>query len=402
MLYTPVGTLQSGRTRVHRRTHDPAAPSRPAVSPQQRYGAMATVKKRVATFALVASLTTFGISFGLAFPSQALAWDNCPKGLVNDPYPGACSRYVDTDGDDICDLSQSEPVESTTTTTTAPKSETTTTTLAVTTTTSGEPPTGDCPLGPCAGCGACLSIGSLVSVETAAGAVALAAASGSATTSTTTPSSGGPSDSSATATGASGDSVATVSATGAEDSGGASLFTGYNVSPIAIGFFLIYAASFVLHKTKRIKVTTHRKIWNVLLLATFLITGIFGLILTIQLDYDLPFTIPFDLLFWHVEAGVAMTLISIFHVSWHFNYYRNLLRRSRKKVRAARAAEQAQPLGGQQLVWEARAQRRAERDTKRHPVPRPDPAPRPAQTARPARTPRPYTPPTGRLEPETD
>ncbi len=29
----------------------------------------------------------------------------CPKGLVNDPYPGRCRHYVDRDGDGICDLS---------------------------------------------------------------------------------------------------------------------------------------------------------------------------------------------------------------------------------------------------------------------------------------------------------
>jgi hypothetical protein len=29
----------------------------------------------------------------------------CPHGLVNDPYPGRCRRYVDSDGDGICDLS---------------------------------------------------------------------------------------------------------------------------------------------------------------------------------------------------------------------------------------------------------------------------------------------------------
>ncbi len=29
----------------------------------------------------------------------------CPRGLVNDPYPGCCRRYVDRDGDGICDLS---------------------------------------------------------------------------------------------------------------------------------------------------------------------------------------------------------------------------------------------------------------------------------------------------------
>jgi hypothetical protein len=37
------------------------------------------------------------------------AWDDCPFGKVNDPYPGECGRYVDTDGDDICDRSQPAP-----------------------------------------------------------------------------------------------------------------------------------------------------------------------------------------------------------------------------------------------------------------------------------------------------
>jgi len=312
--------------------------------------------------ATIACLALFGIVYGFAFPSAALAWDNCPKGLTNDPYPGACRRYEDTNDDGICDLSQPKPTESTTTTTTAPRSTATTTNLGVTTTTSGEPPTGDCPLGPCAGCGACFSIGSLVAgssaevadttiaadttadgsadeAATAAGAVVLATATGSANTTTTTTPSGG--------------------------SGGSSLFTGYNVSPIAIVFFAVYAVSFFLYKTKRMRIATHRKIWNVLLTATFLITGIFGLVLTIQLDYELPFTIPFDLLFWHVEAGVVMTLISLFHVGWHFNYYRSLLRRGRSKVRAARASERAAAVDDRQLVWEAREQRRAGREARR-------------------------------------
>jgi hypothetical protein len=33
----------------------------------------------------------------------------CPFGLVDDPYPGACKLYVDADGDGICDLSQNHP-----------------------------------------------------------------------------------------------------------------------------------------------------------------------------------------------------------------------------------------------------------------------------------------------------
>jgi hypothetical protein len=29
----------------------------------------------------------------------------CPRGVVNDPYPGQCRRYTDSDGDGICDYS---------------------------------------------------------------------------------------------------------------------------------------------------------------------------------------------------------------------------------------------------------------------------------------------------------
>jgi hypothetical protein len=115
--------------------------------------------------------------------------------------------------------------------------------------------------------------------------------------------------------------------------------THYNVSPIAIALVVIYLASFVLYKTRRIRVTTHRKVWNVLLLATFLITGIFGLILAIRRDYILIFSTRINLIFWHVEAGIVMTLLSLFHLSWHLTYYRDLFRRSRESANIDRRAE---------------------------------------------------------------
>jgi hypothetical protein len=330
---------------------------------------MAKGKRRFATLAIIVTLALLGVVSGFLYPSQALAWDDCPMGLVNDPYPGACRRYVDTNGDGICDLSQPEPAASTTTTA-QPKDTTITTVAVAVTTTSGEPPTGNCPLGPCIGCGICAGVSTLVadssnsdasgadytvSGASTAGAV-VAAVGNSATTSTTTPPSGGSGDSSAAAS--------TV------DSGGFSLFTHYNVSPIAIAFFAIYAVSFFLYKTKRIKTSLHRKIWNVLLAATFLITGIFGLILTIQLDYTLPFTMPINLLFWHVEAGIVMTLISLFHLGWHFNYYRNLLRSSRKKVAAAKQMEAAREAEDREKAREDRERRRMERERRHDPVTR--------------------------------
>lgn len=51
----------------------------------------------------------------LAVIPGVLAWDDCPRGLVNDPYPGVCNRYVDTNNDGICDHSQAAPVAMVTT-----------------------------------------------------------------------------------------------------------------------------------------------------------------------------------------------------------------------------------------------------------------------------------------------
>ena len=58
------------------------------------------------------SLLLLAILAGFVFLSSATqAWDDCPYGLVNDTYPGSCPRYVDTDGDGICDHSQLPPEE---------------------------------------------------------------------------------------------------------------------------------------------------------------------------------------------------------------------------------------------------------------------------------------------------
>jgi hypothetical protein len=47
----------------------------------------------------------------LLFTSYSIsAYDDCPYGIENDPYPGICSRYIDQNKDGICDHSQSEQI----------------------------------------------------------------------------------------------------------------------------------------------------------------------------------------------------------------------------------------------------------------------------------------------------
>ena len=61
-----------------------------------------------------------------------------------------------------------------------------------------------------------------------------------------------------------------------------------------------------------------------ILLISFLISGIFGIILAIIVSYGIRLDFHSDLLFWHVEMGIAMAIISIFHISWYLRYFKKM------------------------------------------------------------------------------
>jgi hypothetical protein len=86
-----------------------------------------------------------------------------------------------------------------------------------------------------------------------------------------------------------------------------------------------YLLSAILVKRKIYKKSTHRKIWNTLLLLSFLNTGLTGLFLVIQLNYLVLFNWFSKFLFWHVEFGISMAAISILHILWHWKYFWHLI-----------------------------------------------------------------------------
>jgi len=61
----------------------------------------------------------------------------------------------------------------------------------------------------------------------------------------------------------------------------------YYFLPIAGILFIIYLTTLYLSRKKKIKISQHRKIWNFILLITFLISGSFGIILAIIVSYGI-------------------------------------------------------------------------------------------------------------------
>jgi hypothetical protein len=67
------------------------------------------MKKTITAIAILTFTLLLSTANSNGLVGTVYAWDDCPKGLVNDKYPGSCPQYVDTDKNGICDRSEPAP-----------------------------------------------------------------------------------------------------------------------------------------------------------------------------------------------------------------------------------------------------------------------------------------------------
>lgn len=100
----------------------------------------------------------------------------------------------------------------------------------------------------------------------------------------------------------------------------------FTILGITLGLYLF---TFILVKTGKISKPTHRKIWNVTLGITCLGSCLIGLLLAFLINYGYRPTWYVSILHWHVYLGIAMTLIAIFHIFWHVEYFKAIFKSRR-------------------------------------------------------------------------
>ena len=99
----------------------------------------------------------------------------------------------------------------------------------------------------------------------------------------------------------------------------------YPLWNIALGLSIFYTLTYFLAKKKVVKMVTHKKIWNILLTVSFLALTVTSILLIIQINSGKVFSLGFNILYWHVITGIIMMVITLFHMGWHWRYYKNLL-----------------------------------------------------------------------------
>lgn len=107
----------------------------------------------------------------------------------------------------------------------------------------------------------------------------------------------------------------------------------YNFFAILLATLVAYCLSLVLVRKKAITLLRHRKTWNVILLASFAVSGLSGMAMSFLIDSGIRIGYYGAILFWHVELGVVMAVVSVFHLWWHRQYYIRGRRRNMRSIR---------------------------------------------------------------------
>lgn len=101
----------------------------------------------------------------------------------------------------------------------------------------------------------------------------------------------------------------------------------YHVTGTLITLSLLYSLSYFFYRNRYYSIQFHRKIWNILLAFSFLLTALAGLFLALQINYkwDIPFVST--ILKWHVEFGIGLAATGLIHFVWHLAYFSNIFKK---------------------------------------------------------------------------
>jgi predicted membrane-bound spermidine synthase len=101
----------------------------------------------------------------------------------------------------------------------------------------------------------------------------------------------------------------------------------YHIIPIGILLILTYLGSLLAVRVQLVEQARHRRFWNLVLLVFFFSAALLGIFLAIKVNYKLNIPWIDPVMQWHVDLGIGLALVAVFHFTWHLGYYLKALTR---------------------------------------------------------------------------
>ncbi|MFA6923888.1 MAG: hypothetical protein WC223_06505 [Bacteroidales bacterium] len=99
----------------------------------------------------------------------------------------------------------------------------------------------------------------------------------------------------------------------------------YHFIGISVSLIFLYVVSLLLVRKKKVKKTTHTKIWNSFLLMAFLFPGLIGIFLVLKINYGFHVSFLRQLYVFHVDCAVGFAVIAIIHVWKHRKFFYKII-----------------------------------------------------------------------------
>ena len=98
----------------------------------------------------------------------------------------------------------------------------------------------------------------------------------------------------------------------------------YHLLSILIPILIVAILMKILQIKNIIRNVTYTRFWNAFLLITFLVTAILGMLIVVKINYHLEIPYLRYYYIFHVDFGIAMSIIAFIHLLWHWKYYYKL------------------------------------------------------------------------------
>jgi len=90
--------------------------------------------------------------------------------------------------------------------------------------------------------------------------------------------------------------------------------------PVIVG----YLSTFILFRRGLIRKSLHVNIWNFVIGVAFLISGGAGFLLMVLMEIGVKLPISPQLLYWHIELGITLALVTVFHFHTYWKTSRTM------------------------------------------------------------------------------
>jgi len=105
----------------------------------------------------------------------------------------------------------------------------------------------------------------------------------------------------------------------------------YDIIMPTLPFIGGYLFTYSLYRLNLIKKAMHINLWNLIILLTFIVSGGAGFILLILLELGVSLPISPQLLYWHVELGLTLALVTIFHLHTYWKSSRSVFFQAKRR-----------------------------------------------------------------------